>query len=59
MDTEAPSDIRIETSLHKNFMKYPAPGPKQDCFNIVKLYVGYLDVFGSLVISCLFAGCAL
>ena len=52
MDTEAPSDIRIETSLHKNFMKYPAPGPKQDCFNIVKLYVGYLDVFwfaGNLV----------
>ena len=45
MDTVAPSDIRIETSLHENFMKYPTTGPKQDCFKMVKLYIGYLDVF--------------
>ena len=32
--------------------KYPTTGPKQDCFKIVKLYIGYLDVFwfaGNLV----------
>ena len=52
MNTETPSDIRIETSLHENFMKYPATGPKQGCFKIVKLYIEYLDVFwfaGNLV----------
>ena len=52
MNTETPSDIRIETSLQENFMKYPATGPKQDCFKIVKLYIEYLDVFwfaGNLV----------
>ena len=55
MDTEAPPHMRIETLLHENFMKYPVTGPKQDCFKIVKLYIGYLDVFwfaGNLVFVC-------